>query len=192
MNDQTFSFPKRKSLIKKKRRGRKDEIVVSNTGPMRHLFEIGQVQTLTLFSDIYFPKQVKDELLAQGVWGSLESTIGGHLHVENVADSDVDAKLATFAPFKLHCADASVIFLAERLKPSAVLTDDLNLRKALESVGMTAVGSVGILIRCFKLGCFGKAELEMMLDKLFTGSTLYLSKAFKVRVKAMIDGLPEP
>jgi hypothetical protein len=31
-----------------------------------------------------------------------------------------------------------------------------------------------------------------MLDKLFTGSTLYLSKAFKVRVKAMIDGLTEP
>ena len=179
-----------------------NETAVSNTGPVRHLFEIGQVHTLTLFSDIYFPKQVKDELLAQGVWGSLESTIGRHLHVENVADSDVDAKLATFAPFKLHRADASVIFLAEQLKHSAlrrsralllaVLTDDLNLRKALESLGMTAVGSVGILIRCFKLGRFGKTELEAMLDKLFTGSTLYLSKAFKVRVKAMIDGLPEP
>jgi hypothetical protein len=70
---------------------------------------------------------VKDELLAQGVWESLESIIGRHLHVENVADSDVDAKLATFASLKLHRADASVIFLAERLKPSAVLTDDLNL-----------------------------------------------------------------
>lgn len=105
-----------------------------------------------------------------------------------MADSDVDAKLATFAPFKLHRADVSVIFIAEQLKPSAVLTDDLNLRKALEFLGMTAVGSVGILIRCFKLGRFGKAELKAMLDKLFTGSTLYLSKAFKVRVKAMIDG----
>jgi hypothetical protein len=52
---------------------------------------------------------------------------------------------------------------------------------------MTAVGSIGILIRCFKLGRFGKTELEAMLDKLFTGSTLYLSKAFKVRVRAMID-----
>mgnify|MGYP001582422308 CR=1 FL=1 len=74
---------------------------------------------------------------------------------KKVADSDMDAKPAAFAPFKLHRADASVIVLAERLKPSAVLTDDLNLRKALESLGITAVGSVGILIRCFKLGRFG-------------------------------------
>lgn len=165
-----------------------NEIAVSNTGPVRHLFEIGQVQTLTLFSDIYFPKQVKDELTAQGMWGSLERAAGRCMHVEYVSDADVDALLTTFTSFKLHRADASV---AKRLKPSAVLTDDLNLRKALESLGLTAVGSVGILIRCFKLGRFGKSELEAMLDTLFTGSTLYLSKAFKARVKAMIDGLPD-
>ena len=168
-----------------------NETAVSNTGPVRHLFEITQEQTLTLFSDIYFPKQVKDELLAQGVWGSLESTIGGYLHVENVSDSDVDAQLTSFASFKLHRADASVVVLAERLKPSAVLTDDLNLRKVLEFLDLPAVGSVGVLIRCFKLGRFGKAELESILEKLFTGSTLYLSKAFKARVKAMIDDLPD-
>ena len=88
-----------------------NETAVSNTGPVRHLCEIGQEQTLTLFSDIYFPKQVKDELLAQGVWGSLESTIGGHLHVKNVAEADVDAQLTAFASFNLHRADALLLFL---------------------------------------------------------------------------------
>jgi hypothetical protein len=46
---------------------------------------------------------------------------------------------------------------------------------------------VGVLIRAFKAGRFTKAELHAHLDQLFDGSTLYLSKGFRARVRKLLD-----
>lgn len=163
---------------------------VSDTGPVRHLWEIQQQRILTLFSTIYLPNQVKEELSLQDVWQNLDQAVLDCFRVESVADSEIQKMSVTKAFTELQPADIAVIALAKSLNPSAVLTDDLDLRKALESLGLTAVGSVGLLIRAFKNGHFGKPELEVLIDGLFTGSTLYLSPAFKQRVRKLIKDLP--
>lgn len=167
------------------------EIAVSDTSCVRHLFEIGQEKTLTIFTTIYIPVQVKDELLAQGVWEGLEDSILELFQIKSVAEREIETILTTMSSFDLHYADASVVVVAKEENPSAVLTDDLDLRKALESLRFTVVGSIGVLIRAFKQGRFGKNDLEAILNDLFTDSTLYLSKAFKAQVKEMIADLPE-
>ncbi len=164
---------------------------VSDTGPVRHLWEIGQERILTLFSIVYLPNQVKVELSLQDVWQNLDEAVLDCFRVESVADSEIQKMSAIFADTELQPVDVAVIVLAKLLNPHAVLTDDLELRKALESLGLSVVGSVGLLIRAFKNGQFSKADLEMLIDRLFTGSTLYLSKAFKARVKRMIEDLPD-
>ena len=164
---------------------------VSDTGPVRHLWEVGKEHILTLFSVVYLPNQVKVELSLQDVWQNLDKAVLDGIRVENVADSEIQNTSAIFADRDLQSADVALIVLAKSLNPHAVLTDDLNLREALESLGLPVVGSVGLLIRAFKNGDFGKADLEALIDRLFTGSTLYLSKAFRRRVKKLIEDLPD-
>lgn len=99
------------------------------------------------------------------------------------------SNISVMSKFKVHKTDLAVAALSVRLSPDVVLTDDLELRKGLEAQSFTVVGSIGILVRAFKAGRLTKAELRNSFDRLFDGSTLYLSKGFAVYVREFLDGM---
>lgn len=166
-------------------------LAVADTGPLLHLAEIGQESELALFERVTVSAQVEAELTRHGVFERLAAALGERLAVESVAQAELDAQQAALSGLKLHQTDVSVAALAARLSPAVVLTDDLELRKALESQGRTIVGSVGVLVRAFKTGHFTKSQLQAHLDQLFDGSTLYLSKAFRASVRQLLDSLSD-
>jgi predicted nucleic acid-binding protein len=161
---------------------------VSDTGPVRHLWEIGQQRLLTLFSRVYLPDAVKTELQQQGIWEQLDPLPEVLFQVESVSEEDIRSLLSTLA-VPIQPTDASVAVLAKSVNPEVTLTDDLQLRKVLEGLELPVVGSVGLLIRGFKTGIFAKNELLTLIDRLFDGSTLYLSPVFKSHVKRLIEEL---
>ena len=165
------------------------DTAVADTGPPLHLVEIGQERTLALFEWVAISEQVKNELARADVYEAVASALGDRMRVERVSPRELDAQRALLSTFALHPADLSVAALAARLSPDVVLTDDLNLRKGLEAQGRTAVGSVGILVRAFKMGRLTKPELQAHLDRLFDGSSLYLSKGLRVHVRRLLDNL---
>ncbi len=91
--------------------------------------------------------------------------------------------------FRLQEADLQVAALAELRKPSAVLTDDLELRRALEQRGHLVVGSIGVLIRAYKNGPLTRVAFEKALIRLLDDSSLYLSRAFRQHVLRLLDQL---
>lgn len=167
------------------------DTIISNTGPPFHLTEIGQEGLLSLFERVIISEQVQTELTRHGVFDLVVAVLGDRLMVERVAQIELDSQQAVLSRFKVHLVDLSVAALAARMSPDAVLTDDLELRKGLEMRGHTVVGSVGVLIRAFKAGRFTKAELHAYLDRLFDGSTLYLSKGFRAHVRKLLDSLTD-
>ena len=69
---------------------------------------------------------------------------------------------------------------AEIKKISTILTDDLELRKAVETCGLKPVGTVGVIINAYKTGLIGDAKtLDKVLNSLFDHSSLYISGIFK-------------
>jgi len=166
-----------------------NETAVADTGPPLHLAEIGEEGQLIVFRLVVISEQVKAELKRHGVFDCVAAILGNHLLVESVTHSELDTQQVMLSKFKVHQADLSVAALAERLMPELVLTDDLELRKGLESQGYSVVGSVGVLVRAFKMGRFTKAELQARLNQLFDGSTLYLSKGFRIYVQKFLDSL---
>ncbi len=72
---------------------------------------------------------------------------------------------------------------------SAVLTDDLDLRRCLEDQGAVVVGSVGVLVRAYSRGYLTRAELENAIEALFAQSTLHTSRAFAAHVRRLLDEL---
>ncbi len=75
------------------------------------------------------------------------------------------------------------------------ITDDMDLRKQIESSGRTVIGTVGILFKAYKQGTLDGNMLRNLVDLLFNDSSLYLSSAFKKKVLSMIpfqDRHPHP
>jgi len=59
----------------------------------------------------------------------------------------------------------------------------------LESRGVLAVGSVGLLVRAHAAGLLDLAELEHAVDALFDRSTLHLSTGFRRYVRRLLGRL---
>jgi predicted nucleic acid-binding protein len=163
---------------------------IADTGPILHLYEIGQLECLGAFDNLQLPELVAEELRAYGLDPSrleIATLIISIVRVPEVEWMQIvnDTKKPT-----IHPADAQVYVLARSNQfRSPVLTDDLDLRRFLENVGATVVGSVGVLVRAYKVGYLKHSELESAVEALFTTSTLHISRAFKAYVHRLLADL---
>lgn len=166
-----------------------DESAVSDTGPPLHLSEIEQERLLNLFKSVTIPEDVKIELTRHGAFNRIARILNDRLLVETITQAELDKQYQLMTDLKVHKTDLSIAVLAARLLPDLVLTDDLELRKGLEVQSFMVVGSVGVLVRAFKADQLTKAQLQNCFDRLFDGSTLYLSKGFAVYVRKLLNSM---
>ena len=152
--------------------------VVTDSGPLTHLWQIGQWQTFRTFDTIHAPVQVSQEAAGHVPLEQMTTLAGRDVSVDEVSEHEIAVVRQAFsASLTLHEADLAA--LARRLAPDLVLTDDLATRQAVEVQGQTPMGSVGILLRAYKAGLFDAVALDQAIDGLFVHSTLYLSPNFK-------------
>ena len=92
--------------------------------------------------------------------------------------------------FRLHLADLAVLTLLKKIQDALAVTDDLALRKAIESCGRCVIGTIGILFRGYQQETIDRGQLNQLVNLVFNDSSLYLNSAFKGRVLAMVEQLP--
>lgn len=165
------------------------DIAVSDTGPILHLAEIGAVHQLGLFRVVIISEQVRAELAELGAWESGPNALSDCISVQRVSSQEISYQAKHLSMFTVHRTDLSVAALAARTDCDVVLTDDLLLRRGLESQGHQVVGSVGVLIRAFRMKQLAKSELLCSIDQLLDGSSLYTSKAFRVTIRRFLENL---
>ncbi len=162
---------------------------LSDTGPVLHIHEIECSTALCIFDRLALPELVAEELRAYHIEPTALEVLGLEISIHPV-ERETWAAVMTHHP-QLHPADAQIVVLAlQSPQPRPVLTDDLALRKHLEHEGITVVGTVGLLIRAYTVERLTRPELEGAIDKLFTQSTLYLSRAFRTYIRHLIRALP--
>jgi predicted nucleic acid-binding protein len=165
------------------------EKCVADTGPLLHLAEIDRLRYLNCVGAIVISSQVRAELRRHFVRDRVLELFAGLVRVERVTLSEIAAQRGRLQGFGLHKADLSTVALAEKMKPNFVLTDDLQLRKALETQGHKVVGSVGVVVRAFTFGIIDKAELQTIIDELLDGSSLYTSRSFRRHVYDILNDI---
>ena len=161
---------------------------ISDTGPILHLHEIGCLEALGCFDALTIPDLVAAELEGFGfsidhVRASVESPV----EVQSVEASSW-RRVVTDQGDRLQPADAQVLTLAVAAGFGIpVLTDDLEIRRAVEKEGGLAVGSIGILVKNYHQQRFAKSELERRVDQLVGKSTLHMSRPFRRYVRTLIQ-----
>jgi predicted nucleic acid-binding protein len=163
---------------------------VSDTGPILHLGEIDKLTALVTVSPLTVPALVWDELESRGVDRPSLQRAGVEISVKAVEDAEWREILQSRDSPDIQPADAQVFALVRSGRFEALaLTDDLALRRLLEGHGATVVGTVGILVRAYTSGKLQRARLEDSIEALFNGSTLYLSRAFRVYLAQLLKDL---
>lgn len=159
---------------------------VIDTGPLVHLDEISHLHLLLPeFSAIILPEAVIHELSNQSALEFIKQH-SDTFFIESVEVQEIFSAKDKHADFRLHLADLAVLVLLKRYTDATAITDDLELRKAIEATGCTVTGTVGILFRARKMGILSAEQLRSAIEKLFDDSSLYLSSAFKSSIISMI------
>lgn len=163
---------------------------ISDTGPVLHLNEIGHLAALTTTAPIVLPDLVLAELEARGLSLAQLQEAGVDTNVSPVPSFEWREILRNVAP-QIQPADAQVFALVRASQFEALaLTDDLSLRKLLESHGAQVAGTVGILVRAYTAGKISRTELDAAVESLFKDSSLHLSRAFRAYLKKLLSDLP--
>jgi predicted nucleic acid-binding protein len=144
---------------------------VADTGPLIHLAEIGCLALLTIFSEFHVP---------EGVWREADrpETIRETLtfakrHV--LLQEEIAKFTANHGLGKLQSGERESLFLCSRLGLQMLLTDDLAVRKSAKALGLTPVGSLGIIARAHRLGRIQRDAAERHLRDLYSVSSLFVT-----------------
>jgi predicted nucleic acid-binding protein len=161
--------------------------IVCDTGPLTHLWQIQSWTAFSTFDTIHLSTQVVQEVQHYVALEQLETISGSQISVHVIPPAQwEETKTQLPGQVSLQLADLETLSLAQALKPTWVLTDDLALRQAIEWLGLKPMGSVGVLLRAYQAGLFTNERLDQVIDKLFVHSTLYLSPQFKSYVRNLV------
>lgn len=160
-----------------------------DTGPLLHLHEIFGLAALGVFETLLIPRQVAQEL------DSFELALEALFPEEDSQPSielppKVDWKPIHQSFPELSPGDAEVLATGRKLGfRHPILTDDLTLRRRIEQEGGLAVGSLGILLRNYRVGRYDLDQLEDMVQRLMDASTLHMGPPFRAYVHSLLKTL---
>ena len=158
---------------------------ISDSGPIIHLSEIGQIGCLSLFQPVFVPKPVYEEIKAKSLPG-FEEIDREFFCVERITRADSAHIKNISKRYKLSLTDASVLALAHRIKAKIVFTDDLEIREVAKLIGLTPAGTMGILIRAYRENHLSIKKLDVALDNLLSKSSLYITEELILQVKKAV------
>jgi predicted nucleic acid-binding protein len=145
---------------------------VADTGPLIHLAEIGCLPLLTIFEELHIP---------EGVWLEADrpSTIRKELTFSkrHVLERDeITSFTADHGLERLQAGERESLLLCSKLRVPVLLTDDLAVRRAAKAIGLTPVGSLGIVARAHYSGRIAREAAEKYLQELYTVSSLFVTQ----------------
>lgn len=144
-----------------------------------------------VFERLVIPDLVVGELQHYGLDVTQLDIRGLTFSVVPVATEEWEAVIHGPEAPAIQPADAQVFVLAQASQfEHHVLTDDLALRRYLEIHHAVVVGSIGMLVRAYRVGQLQRGELEAAVDALFDHSTLHVSRAFRAYVRRLLADVP--
>jgi predicted nucleic acid-binding protein len=154
----------------------------ADTGPFIHLDEVHAGRALAIFARVLVPHAVAMELRSRPRLGG-----SGLLDLPNVGIVRMTEPERVHArricqSLNLSVADAHALAVA-RSRGAVLLTDDLDLRDAAAMLEVTAVGTIGVLVRACTTGVMTRTQTLEAMDALLASSSLFITRPLLERAK---------
>jgi len=145
-------------------------LVISNTGPLLALVEIGQLELLRhLFEAIVIPPAVRAEILSEPALAAVQAALAaGWISEQPPRDLGAVRVLRN----DLDPGESEAIALAQETAPAWLILDDLAARHLAEALGLPVIGTLGVLLKAKDAGHL--SAIKPLLDQL-RQSAFYIS-----------------
>ena len=154
-------------------------VVVSDTSPLRALEWVGALEILGhLFGRVLVPPAVVEELRHADDGRFREIDVSKLPFVEIVSPKSRAAVEALLGHIDLGEAEALVV--AQELAISSVLVDDMDARRKAAELGISVVGTLGILLKAKRAGLV--TEVRPMIERLREELAFFLSDSLVAEV----------
>lgn len=151
--------------------------VVSNSSP---LIFLGKLDALALLADCFESVAVPDAVMDE---------IQGHALPAFIKPHSLSAEGQGFiegAVGRLHRGELSAMRLALEQRADLLLMDDLAARRKAGRLGLTVMGTVGVLLLANHRGRLPREEVLDMIARLRDQHNLYLTEAVAHKISAAL------
>ncbi len=161
--------------------------VVCDAGPLIHLDELGCIDLLADFTQVFVPESVRNEVHIHRP--SALSRPGVRLVAVAPASSSQPPALEALArALVLHTGELDALRVALEHGQCVLLTDDTAARLAAGNLGIAVHGTVGVLVRSIRRKRRSKNQILEVLRTLPQRSTLHLKKSLLEAVIKEVEG----
>lgn len=149
-------------------------LVVSDTGPLLHLFQAGAADLLAHWGTIHVTPEVWRELHRHAPGFSAKG-VPAWLRLCQLSSAAFQQAAQWVQARVLDAGEAEALAYAKEIQADIFLTDDTAARTLSESLGIQARGSLGVVLFAAASGHIGQTAAEMVLNDLESRSTLWMS-----------------
>ena len=152
---------------------------VSDSDVLIHLAKLNQLNLLkNQFSVIYLSEIVYSETVSDGIKMQKEdaSTIKKFIESEEIISikkAETEKINDIIKKHHIHKGEASIIALAKELKIEHCLTNEIKVRKIIKAEGLKVIGTLGIILKAFKINDIDNRQTLNLLDTIHNNSEEY-------------------
>jgi predicted nucleic acid-binding protein len=165
-------------------------VVVTDTGPLLHLHQVGVMDLIARLGNIHATPQVWSELQRHAP-DLKESGLPDWLALINPSAIAADQADQWQQARLLDAGEAEALAYARDISAELFLTDDTAARTMGESLGIQVRGSIGVVLYLAASGHLSSVEASQVLDALEQHSTLWMSAKVRTTARAALRAIFE-
>jgi len=150
---------------------------VADTGPLIHLAEVDGLALLRIFAVLHIPEAVWSEAVRPNRVREVDLAELRNIHRHTILQVQVTQFHQETGLEGLQTGDVESLCLCQHIQVSTLLNDDLSVREAAKHLSLTPVGSLGIVVRAYRVGHILLADAERYLNALDDTSSLFVTRA---------------
>jgi len=150
---------------------------VSDAGPLIHLAEIDCLSLLSILESLHIPDAAWSEATELGRTPPADILRLGNVQRHTLSQAKVTRFIQRNSLEELHTGERECLYLCQQINVPLLLTDDLAVREAAKGLNLVPIGSLGIVVRAYRLGHVSLAEAEHRITELHDVSSLFVTRA---------------
>lgn len=149
---------------------------VVDAGPLIHLAEIDALDVLSIFDRIHIPNAVWDEAVIRHAVPA-EAVERACDVVRHSVEMEAERYAVEAGLQSLQRGERECLYVCDDQRLGLLLTDDLAVRRRASTLGLTPVGSLGVIVRAFRLNRIDFSTAEERIEALHSVSSLFVTRA---------------